>query len=108
MNLQNGGTFSTSSDFATITHANDRGVFVGEANGGGYFGNNSALMYDIRLPHSEITYYIPIRYYTSVTNTDLIGRGVPADYETVTSYQDHLDDKDISMIKAKQILSLKK
>lgn len=48
--LIDGGTFSAASEVASILHTNQRATFIGEETGGGYYGNNSAMMYGIELP----------------------------------------------------------
>lgn len=96
--LQDGGSFSTTADVASILYQNKRGYFIGEENGGGFYGNNSAMMYHIRLPHSQINYYIPvIRYYSAVDQPALFGRGVPANEEIFKSYEQFVADKDPGM-----------
>ena len=93
--LTNGGTFSTSADVAAILHANDRGEFIGEEVGGGYYGNNSAVMYDIQLPNSKITYYIPIiRYYSAVDHAPFYGHGVLPDISISPTYESYVSGKD--------------
>ena len=99
--LTDGGTFSTAADVASILHANNRAVFVGEEVGGGYYGNNSAIQYQIKLPNSGITYYIPVvRYYSSVDFPEFYGHGVKPDIAVSPSYEDFIAGRDTVLEKA--------
>ena len=104
--LTDGGTFSTAADVASILHANDRGTFMGEEVGGGYYGNNSAVQYHIQLPNSKINYYIPvIRYYSSVDFPDFYGHGVKPDIAVSQSYEASMAGNDTVLEAAKAQLS---
>lgn len=93
--LTDGNTFSTSADVAAVLHFNKRATFIGREVGGGYHGNNSAMQYQIRLPNSKVTYYIPvIRYYTAVDNPDFFGHGVKPDIVVKDTYKDLMAQKD--------------
>ncbi|WP_421764515.1 S41 family peptidase [Ekhidna sp.] len=93
--LTDGGTFSAASEVASILHANNRATFIGEETGGGYYGNNSAMMYGIQLPNSRINYYLPvIRYYVAVDHPPFIGRGLIPDIQIPLSYKYYTSDKD--------------
>lgn len=99
--LTDGGTFSTSADVAAILHANSRGTFMGEEVGGGYYGNNSAIMYDVKLPNSKITYYIPIiRYYSAVDYPSYFGYGVKPDIAITSTYENYVSGTDEVLTKA--------
>lgn len=99
--LVDGGTFSAASEVASILHANERATFIGEETGGGYYGNNSAMMYGIQLPNSRINYYLPvIRYYVAVDHTPFIGRGLIPDIQIPLTYEHYISDKDEVMEKA--------
>lgn len=103
--LVDGQTFSTAADVASILYENDRGTFLGREVGGGYYGNNSAMQYDITLPNSKITYYIPIvRYYSSVDKPELFGHGVKPDIVVKTTYADYISQRDTSLEKARSLL----
>lgn len=95
--LIDGGTFSAASEIAAILHSNKRATFIGEETGGGYYGNNSAMMYGIQLPNSRINYYLPvIRYYVAVDHPPFVGRGLipdismPETYEYFTTPEDEV------------------
>lgn len=104
--LVDGRTFSTAADVASILHENDKGTFIGREVGGGYYGNNSAMQYDITLPNSKITYYIPIiRYYSSVDKPELFGHGVKPDVIVKRTYEDYINKRDAGLSKAISMLN---
>jgi len=104
--LVDGQTFSTAADVASILYENDRGTFVGREVGGGYYGNNSAMQYDITLPNSKITYYIPIvRYYSSVDKPELFGHGVKPNVVVKKTYLDYMKKRDPGLVKAISLLN---
>ncbi len=93
--LINGGTFSASSEVAGILHSNKRAMFIGDETGGGYYGNNSAMMYGIQLPNSKINYYLPvIRYYVAVDHPPFKGRGLIPDIYIPETYEYYLTEQD--------------
>lgn len=99
--LVDGQTFSTAADVASILHENDRATFIGREVGGGYYGNNSAMQYDITLPNSKITYYIPVvRYYSSVDEPDLYGHGVKPSIVVSNTYEDYINQIDSALSQA--------
>lgn len=99
--LVDGQTFSTAADVASILHENDRATFIGREVGGGYYGNNSAMQYDITLPNSKITYYIPIvRYYSSVDKPELYGHGVKPSIVISNTYADYKNQIDSGLNRA--------
>ncbi|MEM9895604.1 MAG: S41 family peptidase [Bacteroidota bacterium] len=93
--LIDGGTFSAATECTSILHANQRALFIGDETGGGYFGNNSALMYGIRLPNSKISYYLPvIRYFVAVEDETLVGRGLIPDISLPRTYEHFISAED--------------
>lgn len=104
--LTDGGTFSTAADVASILHANGKGTFVGEEVGGGYYGNNSAVQYHIKLPNTQINYYIPvIRYYSSVDYPAFYGHGVKPQVQVQPTYAAAQAGKDLVLETAMQALN---
>lgn len=98
--LINGGTFSTASEFASIAHANNRALFIGEETGGGYYGNCSLGTPTLWLPNSSIGVTIPLaKYELAVTNNVSPGRGLIPEIQTHYSIEDILtnNDKDINV-----------
>ncbi|MBX2841862.1 MAG: hypothetical protein KTR26_08820 [Flammeovirgaceae bacterium] len=57
--LIDGGTFSAATELSTIAYAQERGVFIGEATGGGLSGNSSGFSVLENLPNSNIGVSIP-------------------------------------------------
>ena len=51
--LQDGGSFSATSEFLSVVRHADRAVFVGEESGGGYYGNTSGLGTSVTLPNDR-------------------------------------------------------
>ncbi|NQZ74835.1 MAG: hypothetical protein HRT61_01810 [Ekhidna sp.] len=103
--LINGGTFSAASEVASILHTHRRAKFIGEETGGGYYGNNSAMMYGIQLPNSKINYYLPIiRYYLAVDHEPFIGHGLIPDIQIPQSYENYISPQDEVLDKAIEIL----
>ncbi len=104
--LTDGNTFSTSADVAAILHYNNRATFIGREVGGGYYGNNSALSYQITLPNSKVTYYIPvIRYYSAVDNSAFYGHGVKPDIVVKSTYENHIAKRDAALERAISFLN---
>jgi hypothetical protein len=65
--LADGRSFSGSSEFSSIVKTNRRGLFIGEENGGGYYGNTSGREIYLTLPASGISCRIPlVKYYLAV------------------------------------------
>lgn len=96
----NRGSFSTTSDFAALTHFNDRATFVGEETGGSYAGNTSNFTFLMTLPNTKIRINIPVaRYQTNVT-PESFGRGIIPDISVQYSIDDYLNgvDKDLETI----------
>ncbi len=80
--LINGGSFSVTSEFASVAHYLKRAVFIGEETGGGYYGNNSGTFVIVTLPNSRMNVGIPmLAYYTAVKNYPYPDRGIIPDHE---------------------------
>jgi hypothetical protein len=93
--LMNGGTFSTAAEFASITHANGRAVFIGTETGGGYHGNCSLGTPTITLPNSKLRVAIPLgKYELAVPNSIPPGRGLIPDFQIVEYSTDLLRNND--------------
>lgn len=79
--LANGRSFSASAEFAAIVKTNERGVFVGEEAGGGYYGNTSGDDVFVTLPASKLSARIPmVKYTMAVKNLGSTYRGIKPDY----------------------------
>ncbi len=93
--LINGGSFSVTSEFASVAHYLKRAVFIGEETGGGYYGNNSGTFVIVTLPNSRLNVGIPmLAYYTAVKNYPFKDRGIIPDHEVSPVIEDILNKKD--------------
>lgn len=69
--LIDGLSFSTTAEFCSIAKSNNRGKFIGEETGGGYYGNISGNFIDTFLPNAKIIIYIPTtKYVMAVKKTN--------------------------------------
>lgn len=99
--LQNGQSFSVTSEFAAIAKDRKRAIFIGEENGGAMEGNNSGAFAIVTLPHTRLTLAIPlVAYYTKLLHTWETGRGVLADYPIQPTITDVLQNRDTVMAAA--------
>ncbi len=103
--LINGASFSVTSEFASVAHYLKRATFIGEETGGGYYGNNSGAFVIVTLPNSRLNIGIPmLAYYTAVKDYPYPDRGIIPDYEVKPGIQDILNDKDVVLEFAKQLI----
>jgi Peptidase family S41 len=99
--LTNGNSFSTTAEFCAIAKSNDRGVFIGEETGGGYYGNTSGTSTMLTLPHTKIKVEIPmLKYVMAVKPTKFKDRGIIPNYIVVPSINDILTDHDSQLEQA--------
>ena len=93
--LINGGSFSVSTEFASVLRSLDRAVFIGKETGGGYYGNNSGFFAVLILPHSKMELGIPlIGFYSRVQPAAHPNRGIFPDYEVSPSLNGVLESRD--------------
>ncbi|HVR97508.1 MAG TPA: S41 family peptidase [Thermoanaerobaculia bacterium] len=96
--LINGRSFSTTSEFLSHMHFNQRATFLGEESGGGYYGNTSGYMPTIILPHSGISLHLPlVTYYMAVKGYKEASRGVIPDYPVSYTIAELIAGKDKEM-----------
>lgn len=106
--LINGLSFSTTADFCAIARSNQRGQFIGEETGGGYYGNTSGQTLKIELPHSKINLIIPqFSYVNDVKKVKHPDRGVLPDYGVTATVDDLLHQKDVPLQVALDLLRKK-
>ncbi|WP_395066138.1 S41 family peptidase [Flavobacterium sp.] len=106
--LINGKSFSTTTEFTAIAKSNNRGVFIGEETGGGYYGNTGSEQAIFTLPYSNIRMIIPKRKYVlAVKKMTYKDRGTIPDYTIVPSINDVLQDKDVQLNYALKLTSRK-
>jgi len=93
--LIDGRSFSATAEFAAVARSNDRGLFVGEETGGGYYGNTSGSDATVNLPNTHISCRIPmVKYTLAVKQAAFKDRGILPDHEIYRSIQDILTNKD--------------
>lgn len=96
--LINGKSFSTTAEFCSIAKSNERGVFIGEETGGGYYGNTSGGNARIVLPNSKIVVGIPkIKYTMAVKPAEYKDRGIIPDFIITPGISDVVRDRDIQL-----------
>ena len=109
--LINGKGASATSEFCSIAKHNERGKFVGEETGGGFYGNTSGWSNTLILPNTKCQVEMSfVEYRTAVVNSNALhGRGIIPDHIITRNIQDILKDHDreleytIDLIKKKKI-----
>lgn len=106
--LQNGRSFSVTSEFCSITKDNNRAIFIGDENGGTFQGNNSGAFALVELPNTKIGLDVPLLgYYMHLQHPHPSAEGIPANYSVIPMIQDVLQKKDVVMDKALQLINKK-
>jgi len=78
--LTDGGSFSTSAEFAAMVRSRGRGTIIGEETSGSYYGSDSGIMVPLVLPNSKLELSIPtISYWLDVRRDVARDRGVQPD-----------------------------
>jgi hypothetical protein len=96
--LINGGSFSTSAEFAAICHSHQRATFIGEESSGAYYGDDSGITPTLVLPNTKLRIDVPlIAYYTAVNGVRHQNRGVLPDCPVRYTIQDELEGRDKEM-----------
>ncbi len=96
--LINGLCFSTTADFCSIAKSNNRGKFIGEETGGGYYGNTSGQITTTELPNSKIVIKIPLfKYVNDVRKAKYPDRGIIPDYTITPTISDVVQHKDVEL-----------
>lgn len=104
--LQNGRSFSVTSEFAAIARDNNRAVFVGEESGGTFQGDNSGAFAIVKLPNTKIGLAVPLLgYYMHLSPKHATARGgVPVDHTVRPTITDVLKNRDVVLEKALQLI----
>jgi len=104
--LQNGRSFSVTSEFAAIARENGRAVFIGEESGGTFQGNNSGAFAIVKLPNTKIGLAVPLLgYYMHLSPKNANARGgVPVDHTLRPTVNDLLKNRDVVLEKALQLI----
>lgn len=96
--LINGLCFSTTADFCSIAKSNNRGKFIGEETGGGYYGNTSGQITTTELPNSKITIKIPkFKYVNHVAKAKYKDRGIIPNYTILPTIDEVILHKDVQL-----------
>lgn len=96
--FEDGWTFSTAADVATVAHHNGFATLVGEESGGGYDGNTSGRSGRVNLPNSGISVNLPMwMYVTANVGHDYPGRGAIPHHEVHTTIEDVLAGRDVQL-----------
>lgn len=97
--LINGRSFSATTQFASLVHSNQRGVFIGEETGGGYKGCTAGRTCYVNLPYTKMRLKIPlIKYSNAITNDyKTEGHGIMPDYSLQPKINDVLNGVDTEM-----------
>jgi C-terminal processing protease CtpA/Prc len=102
--LTDGGSFSTSAEFAALVRTHRRGLIVGEETSGSYYGSNSGIMIPLLLPNSKVELSVPtISYWLNVRNGIARDRGVPADRPVRETIADMISGRDRVMAEAMRL-----
>jgi hypothetical protein len=104
--LQNGRSFSVTSEFASIARDNNRAVFVGEESGGTLQGDNSGAFAIVKLPNTKIALAVPLLgYYMHLSPQNANARGgVPVDHTIRATISDVLKNRDVVLEKTLQLI----
>jgi hypothetical protein len=103
--LADGRSFSASSEFSSIVKTNNRGLFIGEENGGGYYGNTSGDDATVTLPASQISCRVPLLKYTLAVKKLKNGElGILPDYPRYITISDIINGTDSQMDYALQVV----
>jgi hypothetical protein len=106
--LTNGRSFSGSAEFSAMVRSNQRGLFIGEECGGGYYGNTSGDEDNVTLPNSQISVRIPkVRYTMAVKKVTLTDVGIIPDFIFYNSITDIAENKDSQLEYAIKIAASK-
>lgn len=93
----NGGSFSASCILSSTLKLNPNVTFVGEETGGAYNGTVAGIMPLVSLPNSKISLRLGLMDIKTISQTDVVGRGIFPDKEIVPSLQDKIDQKDTEL-----------
>jgi len=106
--LADGRSFSASSEFSSIVKTNNRGLFIGEENGGGYYGNTSGDDVTVTLPASQISCRVPLlKYSLAVKKLNNGELGIVPDYPRYTTISDIINGTDSQLDYALQVVGKK-
>jgi len=104
-----GNTTSAASEFAAISYYTKRVKIVGEETGGCYYGATGGNYINLLLPASKLQVRIPTIRILNAVEEDYAhhpkGRGVIPHYEIVPTIEDVMNERDVQLEKAINLLS---
>ena len=104
--LINGFCESSAADVPSILGYNKRVVLIGEETGGGYQGNNSGIIPDMKVKPMNFTASLPLqKYFNAVDPNVSKDRGVFPDYEVPLTVEDLIAGRDKVMELVLQLIS---
>jgi len=104
--LVDGGTFSAAADFAALVRSHQRGEFIGEEVGGGYYGNASLGTAQLTLPHSKLRLILPLAWFDSSVSAQgaAAGHGVVPEHAVRYELADVLAGRDQALAVCLELL----
>jgi len=95
--LADGGSFSTTCEFTSNLRYRRKTTFIGEETGGAFYGNNSGAVAQVILPHTGVTFYVPLMEYVMAVSGEPKRRGILPDVPVKRSVEDMLAGRDRGM-----------
>ncbi|MCP4324220.1 MAG: hypothetical protein GY951_14295 [Psychromonas sp.] len=93
--LINGLGFSTTGHILSLLVDQKRGTFIGQESGGGYVCNDRSEI--IKLNNTKISFNLPTAAFSTSVQGQVKGRGVIANIETKYNIEDYLNNSDLEM-----------
>lgn len=104
--LINGFCMSSCADFTAILSYNKRAVFIGQETGGGYQGNNSGIMPEVKVPPFNFVLTIPLLKYVNAVDATLNeGKGTIPDYPVIPTVDEIVRKQDREMQLAIELIA---
>lgn len=92
--LINGGSFSMSSYVSAKLKHNSNALLIGSETGGGEYGSNAVINYDLILPHSKIRISIPYFFFDHQVDDLKKGKGIIPNYAINYSFNEIYKNED--------------
>jgi len=95
--LMNGYCVSAAAEFIGHLRNLNRAIFIGEEAGGNPVKFTGGVSLPVDLPHTRITGTIPLQFVEMNVSLKNTGNGVTPDYQVISSIHDVLDNRDVQM-----------
>jgi C-terminal processing protease CtpA/Prc len=95
--LIDGGSGSSTSEFAAVAHYNGRATAIGEETGGTYYGNNSGTMPTLTLPNSGVMVVVPLFQFVMAVSGVPNDRGIMPDHPVTPTVADFVSGVDTEL-----------